>query len=108
MRKITIAVVSLTLVVLSGCNRGLTGSYSCTGMPDIISLTLASDGSYTSSGSILGHATTGSGKYKVEPTRVTLQGSYTTEGLTQAEPNMVIFDREKNGVLKSLLTTCKK
>ena len=39
---------------------------------------------------------------------MTLKGSYKVEGLTIAEPSEVIFDREKNGDLKSLLTTCKK
>lgn len=108
MRKVTIVLVGVASLMLAGCSRGLAGSYSCTGMPDIASLTLSSDGSYTSSGSILDHATTGSGTYKVDPRHVTLKGSYKVAGLTQSEPNLVVFDRQKNGVLKSMLTTCKK
>jgi hypothetical protein len=96
------------LPVLAGCGTGVTGSYSCAGMPDIATLTLETDGSYTSNGSILGHATPGTGKYTLDPGHVTLAGSYRVEGLTQVEANKVVFDRQSNGELKSLLTTCTK
>jgi hypothetical protein len=95
-------------MALSGCSKGLVGSYACTGMPDITTLNLASDGTYTSGGMISGHATPGSGKYTSTATQVTLEGTFTVEGLTVVEPNKVIFDRRGNGELKSLLTTCKK
>ena len=96
------------LLALSGCSRGLVGSYRCTGIPDIQTLTLESDGSYTARGDILGHVTSGSGKYVSTGQQVILEGSYQVEGLTLTEPSKVILDREKNGDLKSLLTTCKK
>ena len=108
MRKTATVMAGFILMVLPACHKGVTGTYRCTGMPDITALTLDSDGTYTSRGSILDHATTGSGKYKADATRVILQGSYTVAGLTRAEPTTIIFDREKNGDLKSLLTACKK
>jgi hypothetical protein len=98
----------ILLLALSGCSKGLVGTYRCTGIPDLNALTLESDGSYTSTGDILGHATSGSGKYKADGRRVTLKGSYRVEGLTLNEPNDVVLDRQRNGDLKSLLTTCKK
>jgi hypothetical protein len=96
------------LLALSGCSKGLAGSYVCTGMPDITALTLDSDGRYTSNGSILGHATPGTGQYTADPGHVTLTGSYSVEGLTKVEANKVVFDRQRNGDLESLLTTCKR
>jgi hypothetical protein len=108
LRKMTVLLAIGLAVMASGCRKGVTGTYHCTGMPDIATLTLESDGSYTSDGDILGHATPGSGKYIADAGHVTLEGSYRVEGLTQVEANMVVFDRQKNGDLKSLLTTCKK
>ena len=108
MPKPKLILAGALLLALSGCAKGLAGSYDCTGIPDINSLTLGSDGSYTSTGNIIGHATAGSGRYTSDARQVTLNGSYKVEGLTIAEPSEVIFDREKNGDLKSLLTTCKK
>jgi hypothetical protein len=108
LRKTMVLLAMGVAVMASGCRKGVEGSYRCIGMPDISTLSLESDGSYTSNGNILGHATPGSGKYIVNGGQVTLEGSYRVEGLTQIETNMVVFDRQKNGDLKSLLTTCKK
>jgi hypothetical protein len=102
-------VLAVTLsLVASGCSKGVSGSYVCTGIPDITSLTLEAGGSYTSNGNILGHATPGSGTYTFDAHRLTLEGSYGVDGLTLTEPNKVIFDRQTNGDLKSLLSSCKK
>ena len=98
----------LMAVTFSACSKGLSGTYSCTGMPDITMLTLDGDGGYTSSGNILGHATSGTGKYTGDPRHVTIDGSYRVEGLTEVQATRVEFDRAKNGQLKSLLTTCTK
>ena len=98
----------LLAVALAGCSRGVDGTYSCKGIPDITSLTLESDGSYTSSGSILGHATHGKGRYTLDPRHLTLDGSYRVDGLTEVETTKVEFDRLQNGQLKSLLTSCTK
>jgi hypothetical protein len=107
-RRTAIVSLGVALTALAGCSRGVTGTYECVGMPDIQSLTLEAGGRYTSKGEIMGHVTSGSGTYKVDAGHVTLEGSYSVEGLTQAEPNKVIFDRLNKGQLKSLLTTCKK
>jgi hypothetical protein len=96
------------VVALAGCSKGVAGTYSCTGMPDITSLTLESDGTYSSSGNILGHATSGSGKYTLDPHHLTIDGSYRVDGLTEVEETKVEFDRMQNGQLKSLLTSCAK
>lgn len=108
MPRARLTLAGAMLLALAGCSKGLHGSYKCTGIPDITELTLASDGTYTSNGSISGHATPGLGRFTAEAGRVTLKGSYKVEGLTVTEPNEVIFDREKNGDLKSLFTTCRK
>jgi hypothetical protein len=96
------------LLVLAACSKGLAGSYRCAGIPDITTLTLEGDGRYTSTGNILGHAISGAGRYKADARRVRLEGSYKVEGLTLTEPSEVVFDRKRNGDLKSLLTSCKK
>jgi hypothetical protein len=98
----------MLVLALPACSKGLTGSYRCTGIPDLKTLTLDSDGSYTSTGDIMGHATSGLGKYKADARHVTLTGSYKVEGLTLNEPSEVVLDRQGNGQLKSLLTTCRK
>ncbi len=108
MPKAKMILAGAWLLALAACSKGLTGTYACTGIPDISALTLESNGSYTSNGNILGHATPGSGKYKSDARHVTLEGSYRVEGLTVIEPNKVIFDRQSNGDLKSPLTTCEK
>jgi hypothetical protein len=96
------------LLILPGCSKGLAGTYACTGMSDINALTLESNGTYASTGSISGHATPGAGKYTANAQQVTIEGTFRVEGLTIAEPTKVIFDRRSNGELKSLLTSCKK
>ena len=108
MRNVRAIVAGALLVTLPGCSRGLAGAYVCTGMPDINSLTLESDGTYTATGSISGHATPGAGKYTSNAQQVTIEGTFRVEGLTIVEPTKVIFDRRGNGELKSLLTTCRK
>ena len=100
--------VGAVLLVLSACSKGLEGTYACSGMPDITTLTLEGDGTYTSLGNISGHATPGTGKYTANAQQVTLNGSFKVEGLTIAEPTKVIFDRRPGGELKSLLTSCRK
>ena len=96
------------VLALPACSNGLTGTYRCTGIPDLKTLTLESDGRYSSTGDIMGHATAGSGTYKADAHHVTLTGSYRVEGLTVNEPSEVVLDRQGNGQLKSLLTTCRK
>src|SRR5579872_3526929 len=108
MRNAKAILAGALLLALPGCSKGLAGTYACTGMPDINSLTLESDGSYTSTGSISGHATPGTGKYIANAQQVTIEGTFRVEGLTIVEPTKVIFDRQGNGELKSLLTTCRK
>jgi hypothetical protein len=104
--RMTLAVTAILL--LSACSKHVVGTYACSGIPDINTLILESDGSYTSGGNILGHATAGVGRYKSDVHQVTLEGSYTVEGLTVSEPDKVILDRLSNGDLKSPLTLCKK
>jgi hypothetical protein len=106
--KVSLILAGVLLLLLPACAKHVVGTYACSGIPDIDTLILESDGSYTSTGNILGHATPGSGRYKSDGRQVTLEGSYKVEGLTVIEPNKVIFDRQGNGDLKSLLTLCKK
>jgi hypothetical protein len=106
--RASLILAAAALLALAACSKGLHGAYACTGIPDINALTLKSDGSYTSNGNILGHATPGSGKFTYDARQVTLEGSYKVEGLTVTEPNKVIFDRQRNGDLKSLFTVCKR
>ena len=108
MPKTRMILIGGAVLLLSACSKHVVGSYACTGIPDINTLTLESDGSYTSGGNIMGHATAGTGRYKSDAHQVTLEGSYTVEGLTVTEPDKVIFDRLGNGDLKSILTTCRK
>lgn len=108
MSRTRLILAGAMLLAFAACSKGLHGSYKCTGIPDITELTLKSDGSYRSNGSISGHATPGSGRFKADANQITLKGSYQVEGLTVTEPNEVIFDREKNGDLNSLLSTCRK
>jgi hypothetical protein len=108
MSKAKLIIAGIAVLLLSACSKHVVGTYACSGIPDINTLILESDGGYASKGNIMGHATAGLGRYKSDAHQVMLEGSYTVEGLTVTEPDKVIFDRQSNGDLKSLLTLCKK
>jgi hypothetical protein len=107
MRQFAMGLAAMLTLTISGCAQNVTGKYHCTGLPDMKTMELRADGSYTSAGSILGHAVTGVGKYTTAGKKVTLDGVNTTEGLTETTKSAVELERQSNGNLTADIYTCK-
>jgi hypothetical protein len=97
-----------TVLVTSACSKSVTGDYSCSGIPMMDTLSLKPDGSYVSHSSVLGHATTGTGKYAVSGDHVVLDGTVQTEGISDVDKDSTDFQRQSDGSLKMELGSCKQ
>jgi hypothetical protein len=101
------------LLVLCACGQSsVAGKYACSGIPGLNTLTLASDGTASQEGDILGHPTVGTGTYKEGGSKVTVTIAHQTLDGSQngvpPGPQEMVFDVQSNGDLKWILATCHK
>jgi hypothetical protein len=98
----------VTALMLSGCSASARGTYDCTGIPGLSRIELHADGSYVSEGDMLGHEASGAGTYTADAKRLRLSGTDSVEGLSASNPTSMEFEREENGDLKWIVSTCKR
>ena len=116
MRNLILAGAIVPVLLLCGCGRSVVGKYQCDGIPGMASLELRADGTSAYSGDILDHRVVGTGTYTADGAHVTVKSDAKTFGKTASDANTVLderkdettFDKQGNGDLKWILSTCKK